>query len=185
MVSISYCHHLHGYLVLCTKWGQGTGCVTAAAFASCWDFEQVNVESLHFLICKTGVTHTAIVTREAENEFNIIILVPISISSWVSLYSLGHRTQLNVHMQMSFYSAGVTLTTFPFCWDLPVPRCWEKLLSLLPYCLSRYLCKDVPADRSWGCEVLSPAPSSGLTPGMIGMSQNCARWGRTPGAALL
>ena len=114
--------------------------------------------------------HTAIVTRKAESEFNILILVLISISSWASLYSLARRTQLNTHTQMPFYSTGVALSTFPFCWDLPVPRCWEKLLSLLPYCITQYLGKDVPADRSWGCEVLSPAPSSGLAPGMIEMS---------------
>lgn len=167
MVTTSHCHHLHGYLVPCMKWGQGTSCVAAAAFASCWDFEQVNTDSLHFLIRKTGVMHTAIVTRKAESEFNILISVLISISSWVSLYSLGRRTQLNAHTQMPFYSTGAALTTFPFCWDLPVPRYWEKLLPLLPYGLTQYLGRDVRAGRSWGCEALSPAPSSGLAPGTL------------------
>lgn len=130
----------------------------------------MNTDSLHFLIRKTGVMHTAIVTRKAESEFNILISVLISISSWASLYSLGRRTRLNAHTQVPFYSAGTALTTFPFCWDPPVPRYWEKLLSLLPYCLTRYLGRDVRAGRSWGCEALSPAPSSGLAPGTLEMS---------------
>ena len=90
----------------------------------------------------------------------------ISISSWVSLHRLGHRTQLNAHTQMSFCSAGVTLpTVLILLGSSSTPVLGEAAVSpaVLPH--------SVPwqGSSSWqklGCEALSPAPSSGLAPGM-------------------